>query len=947
MVWTRRFVCLTLAFFLCASSAWAALSYKMRHNPQTGRGDWITDPASIDAEIYSLSGWTKSRTSVFPTTPTDTVKITTLVGTNSALIEPGVEYYSTGALRTHATCVYNGKFYGVAYAGDIVWEVDPIAKTVRTNTITLSSTVIGQMVVVGDYFYAVGNDELIKINPVDLSATVIHSMSFGSIPSIATDGTYLYTVSPVDSNVNKFDLAGNILDFLYTGYTSLHWIGWHQASNSLFISTAEPTSTIARIDLNTFTVVDSSTFTGTATDDNAICGSYLYMGTEGSTNKVIKISTANLATQTEINLTHSTYGVYSDCAGLLYVSANLSSVVSVIDISDNSVTTYNLYDPNGNVAPNEILISNGYIMNTRWGYDGVYIRTSLPTSGTTPSLDWTKGTAVFNTLQAGATSVGALVVGADADIAGSLHIDLPNTVDDAFHIYDENSELDVMKVDVSSNVVSFRDSNLSIGTSASYGKLTVIGDISQYGKVDFGRDAGANPITDPASNSGMHGRYTFYDYVYLLDNLRMGYDHKISFDNFDNAFFGSNSSGDLRIATSTVERIKVLSDGNVGIGSAYPRGLLDVAGEIYGSGKNLTNVVHDGTIYGWTRTSPKVYLANSADNVGIGTSLPIAKLNVRGDIVVENVGTIKVKEPSGGVEGALVRTNYNETGLYRAGTTYQSLALKVNSTDYLDIDEYSHTIRLLSANVGVGTTTPTSKLDVVGVTTTDGLTSSEDIGLAAGKKYLLNAVDSYIYESSDGVIDIVANGVQRMRIKDTADQVIIGTDPSSQGSYPLSIYNNVGSGVSAIGVTSYGASTTFLQRTAGGTPGSETYLSDGNAIIGIVTRIWGAGNWAAGNKGGFTLNADGNHSASNHGTYLRFNVVPNGSTSTATEAMRITGVGVGIGTTAPRGKLEIDGSIYIPAANLATGYALCMTTTGFIGHCTAGTYPACTTCVTP
>lgn len=57
---------------------------------------------------------------------------------------------------------------------------------------------------------------------------------------------------------------------------------------------------------------------------------------------------------------------------------------------------------------------------------------------------------------------------------------------------------------------------------------------------------------------------------------------------------------------------------------------------------------------------------------------------------------------------------------------------------------------------------------------------------------------------------------------------------------------------------------------------------------------------------------------------------------------------VGIGTTAPQGKLEVDGSIYIPEANLTAGYALCKTVTGFIGHCTdTPTAAGACTCVTP
>ena len=71
-------------------------------------------------------------------------------------------------------------------------------------------------------------------------------------------------------------------------------------------------------------------------------------------------------------------------------------------------------------------------------------------------------------------------------------------------------------------------------------------------------------------------------------------------------------------------------------------------------------------------------------------------------------------------------------------------------------------------------------------------------------------------------------------------------------------------------------------------------------------------------------------------------------TGTLTITTQNTNDTLGIAVSAdPKGTLEVDGTIYLPSANLTTGYALCKTTTGFIGHCTAGTYPACTTCVVP
>lgn len=68
---------LFLGIIFVSSMAYAEVSYKMRHNAQTGRGDWIVDASSVDTQIYSKSGWTDGGTRVYLTTSTDNVGIGT------------------------------------------------------------------------------------------------------------------------------------------------------------------------------------------------------------------------------------------------------------------------------------------------------------------------------------------------------------------------------------------------------------------------------------------------------------------------------------------------------------------------------------------------------------------------------------------------------------------------------------------------------------------------------------------------------------------------------------------------------------------------------------------------------------------------------------------------------------------------------------------------------
>jgi hypothetical protein len=81
--------------------------------------------------------------------------------------------------------------------------------------------------------------------------------------------------------------------------------------------------------------------------------------------------------------------------------------------------------------------------------------------------------------------------------------------------------------------------------------------------------------------------------------------------------------GDMRFYTGGLhnEWMRILSTGNVGIGSSAPTQALDVVGTVkatafIGDGSGLTGV----SAGGWSRSAPNVYLTTSSDNVGIGAS---------------------------------------------------------------------------------------------------------------------------------------------------------------------------------------------------------------------------------------------------------------------------------------------------------------------------------------
>ncbi|MCX5786364.1 MAG: hypothetical protein NTX59_11815 [Elusimicrobia bacterium] len=89
------------------------------------------------------------------------------------------------------------------------------------------------------------------------------------------------------------------------------------------------------------------------------------------------------------------------------------------------------------------------------------------------------------------------------------------------------------------------------------------------------------------------------------------------------------------------ERMRVHSNGNVGIGTAAPGYKLDVSGDIHTNTGLLASAVSAGAYSGWTSSPNEIRAANATHlllqqnnsyNVGIGTDSPREKLHVHGNV---------------------------------------------------------------------------------------------------------------------------------------------------------------------------------------------------------------------------------------------------------------------------------------------------------------------------
>ena len=299
---------------------------------------------------------------------------------------------------------------------------------------------------------------------------------------------------------------------------------------------------------------------------------------------------------------------------------------------------------------------------------------------------------------------------------------------------------------------------------------------------------------------------------------------QIGFERSTGAFVFGNGTRDI-----PTERMRIAATGNVGIGSTIPPEKLSIAGNISMPG---------GSIYGnstGVTTASLAVCASSAFSGGGGSAMV-----VRGYTAGYNNGGIEFYYGNGS-----------------------------NTVEAMRIDS--------SGNVGIGTTSPSQKLQVqttgdavAAITSGNGYSSY----LFLGKAATTNA--AYItYDNGNNMIFQV-NASERMRI-DSSGNVGIGTTlPSSQ----LSVANNISAGLGLF----FGSNANYWYQ-ASSTQGT--------------LRVGAFGSYSYFN---FISSASGPQLA---GSTLTFS-----GNSGANEHMRIASNGfVGIGTTSPGNSLVVAGTI--------------------------------------
>jgi hypothetical protein len=245
------------------------------------------------------------------------------------------------------------------------------------------------------------------------------------------------------------------------------------------------------------------------------------------------------------------------------------------------------------------------------------------------------------------------------------------------------------------------------------------------------------------------------------------------------AYTGTLTGGTGVVNIGSGQLVKDAS-GNVGVGTASPSGKFNVAGgraffggnsEQYsiGVGYNQTRVSTGAQVYyiGATDSATPALVFSEAGgnermrieaggNVGIGTSSPETKLHVVG-------GAIRLEESGTGLVGLTIKRS---AGTVTDWFTY----IPSGSTDLRWFNGSDLMTLTASGNVGIGTSSPSQKLSVIG----NGFFDGANVSVIARNGDATNAQQIRMRMSgTDGVLDVT-------RAAGTAPNLIFGTEGSEK-----------------------------------------------------------------------------------------------------------------------------------------------------------------------
>jgi hypothetical protein len=281
----------------------------------------------------------------------------------------------------------------------------------------------------------------------------------------------------------------------------------------------------------------------------------------------------------------------------------------------------------------------------------------------------------------------------------------------------------------------------------------------------------------------------------------------------------SGSSGYITMVTNASERMRVNYNGNIGIGTTSPVYKLDVrsSGNLFYGQTDLNNNTSVFRLKGNGGAS-SLFEVLADGNVGIGTTNPNTKLHVNGDI--RQQGSSYSVNITGGTSisgdnhlDIAANASYlnlrspNNSIFYRASSDH-AFRDAGGSNEYLRIKTSGTT----AGNVGIGTTSPGAKLEVAASATT--------------------SVDIAHFSNSNGVV----------KIKHALDTLGSGItsifDASNNEDIRLSAQSDSWFNAGNVGI---GTTSPLAELDVNGTARMDTGVTEGTHYVGSSVEHWGYG----------------------------------------------------------------------------------------------------------
>ncbi|MET0466591.1 MAG: hypothetical protein ABW007_25760 [Chitinophagaceae bacterium] len=369
---------------------------------------------------------------------------------------------------------------------------------------------------------------------------------------------------------------------------------------------------------------------------------------------------------------------------------------------------------------------------------------------------------------------------------------------------------------------------------------------------------------------------------------------------------GNTDAFDLSVITSNAERMRVLANGNVGIGQATPGNLLEVGGTVAGTGVS------------------GLRLSSLGSATPAASNTKMLTINANGDIVVANNNANNAWSMDGNTTGAVKKIG---------STDNYATSFITNNTERIRV--------LNTGNVGIGSATPGNMLEVAGTTAGTGVSGLRLLNLGTAtpassntKMLTINASGDIVVANNNannawsmdgntagadkkmGTIDnfatsFITNNTERMKILNSGN---VGIGSSTPGNTLEVGGTTAGTGVSGLRLLNLGTATPATSNTK-----MLTVNANGDIVV-------------ANNNANNAWSMDGNTA----GADKKMGTIDNFATSfitNNTERMKILNNGnIGIGQATPGNLVEINGT------NTSTGVSgLRLTNLGTATTATANT----------